>query len=99
MVVQILEVLATLAFLAAFMFSVKLYFETDRKWYWICFCLSAFSFAITHVVRILWPFNVANLEFLSFIQETGEIVGGMFFSIACYGIYYGMKKIREKLAT
>jgi hypothetical protein len=99
MALQILETFATIAFLIAFSFSIKLYVETDRKWYWLSFCLSAFSFAITHVVRILWPMSIVNLEILSAIQETGEIVGAIFFSAACYGIYYGMKRIREKLAT
>lgn len=98
MLVEYLEIIAVFAFFISFLFSVKLYLETDKGWYWLSFCISSFVFTITHLVKVIWPLNLVDFELLAVIQETGEIVGALFFAMACCGIYFGMKKIREKTA-
>ncbi|MEK6982116.1 MAG: hypothetical protein AABX38_04255 [Candidatus Micrarchaeota archaeon] len=97
MTIELITHVATLGFFIAFIFSIKLYLETDRKWFWLSFCVATFSFLITHVLKIFWPFSTVNNELLAFIQEFGEIIGALVFAVACYGIYREMKSIRERL--
>ena len=97
MTIELITHVATLGFFIAFIFSIKLYLETDRKWFWLSFCVATFSFLITHVLKIFWPFSTVNNELLAFIQEFGGNNRGFSFAVACYGIYREMKSIKGKI--
>ncbi|MBI2079762.1 hypothetical protein HYT84_03285 [Candidatus Micrarchaeota archaeon] len=97
MTLFILDVIGAVALIIALVFSVKLYLETDRKWYWLFFCLAAFAFMAKHWIEIVWLPGIIDPQLSRALQKITEILGGLFLALACYGLYFGMKNIRERV--
>jgi len=94
---SLLHILAGIGFLSAFVFSVKLYFETDKKWYWLSLVLSAISFSVSEWATIIFPVSIENFEILALVQEISAVAAGLLFSVSCYGIFKTMKDIRKRV--
>ncbi len=96
-ILNILYIVAGLGFLSSVIFALKLYFETDRGWYWLSLLLSAFFFAISQWTTIIFPISIDNFELLAVVQETTKVFAGLFFALSCFGIYKTMKEIRKRV--
>ncbi len=94
---DLLHIAVGIGFLAAVALSVKLYLETDRKWYWLSLVLSASFFALSLWSTLIFPLSIENFESLSLLQETSELAAGILFSVSCYGIYKTMIDIRKRV--
>ena len=94
---NILHLAVGLGFLAALVFAIKLYLETDKGWYWLSLVLSAFFFAVSLWSTILFPISIQNFEALSLLQETSQFAAGLLFCVSCFGIYKTMIEIRKRV--
>jgi hypothetical protein len=96
-ILELLHIAAGLGFLSAVVLAIKLYFETDRGWYWLSLVLSAFFFALSQWATIVFPLSIENFEALALVQETSDLLAGLLFAISCFGIYKTMKEIRKRV--
>lgn len=94
---SLLHILAGVGFLSALLFSVKLYLETDKGWYWLTLVLSALAFGVSEWATIIFPVSIENFEILALVQETSAVAAGLLFTVSCYGIYKTMKDIRKRV--
>jgi hypothetical protein len=94
---NVLHLAVGLGFLAALVFAIKLYLETDRGWYWLTLVLSAFFFSVSLWSTILFPLSIENFELLSLLQETSQLAAGLLFCVSCFGIYKTMIEIRKRV--
>jgi hypothetical protein len=96
LVIKMLHVLAAISVIVALVFAIKLYRETDKRWYWLSLLLSAFFFAFSQWSAIIFPL-VQSFAVIGILHEVSEILATLLFAISCYGIYSTMKKIRKRV--
>ncbi len=94
---RIFQFITALGYLAAIYFALKLFEETDKGWYWLSLVLSAFFFALSQWTVLLFPFSLLDGVTVAFIQEFSKFAAGIFFALACYGMYSTMVEIRKRV--
>ncbi|MBI5227801.1 hypothetical protein HY988_04400 [Candidatus Micrarchaeota archaeon] len=92
----VLHILSAACVLAAVFLAYKLYKETDKGWYWLSLLLSAFFFALSQWIVILFPI-VQSFALIGVLKELSEIMASILFAVSCFGIYKTMVEIRKRV--
>lgn len=94
---EILIILASIAFLVAVYFSFKLSKETRHEKYWLALAVGFFIFAIHHWMMIPWTFGFIPESAGHIIEQISSITGALLFAYATHGLYSSMREIKKKL--
>jgi phosphotransferase system glucose/maltose/N-acetylglucosamine-specific IIC component len=92
-----LTILASLGFLFAVYFAIKLSKETKNERYWAVLAASAIILALHYWAMIPWGLHIINSTTQLYIEGLSGIIGAMLLGYALYGLYTSMKKVREKM--
>ena len=93
----VLEYIASLGFLAATLFTLKLSIETRGEKYWLMFFLAALSLGLHQWVQLPGAGKIFSENLRDPIMELGHIIGGICIAYASFGIHKTMMKIRKRV--
>ncbi|VVB98299.1 Uncharacterised protein [uncultured archaeon] len=91
----LLHIVAAVSFVGTVALVIKLYFETDKGWYWLSLVLASLAFATAQWITVLFP--IAPRGLLPLMSEAGDIAGSVLLAISFYGMHKTMKDIRKRV--